>query len=218
MILTCPACTTRYLLDPVALRGNGRMVRCAKCGHSWMQRPPAEAPATVQFDPIPEQVRPIPPGSNLPVAPKKRPRRKLKPIWLLLPVLLLGAAAVGGYAGRQQIVDLWPVLADIYESAHITVDPPGAGLELRNVRSERRDQDGGVVLVIEGQIANASARARRVPGLRALALGPDKVTLNDWAIAPSHDRLLPGEIATFQSTLPNPPDNVLEIAITFQGG
>src|ERR1700754_4077713 len=42
MILTCPACSTRYTVDAAKFPAAGRTVRCAKCGHSWHQ--PGEAP------------------------------------------------------------------------------------------------------------------------------------------------------------------------------
>src|SRR5437868_4590742 len=38
MIVSCPVCRTRYLVDEGALRGSsGRTVRCANCGHTWHQ-------------------------------------------------------------------------------------------------------------------------------------------------------------------------------------
>jgi predicted Zn finger-like uncharacterized protein len=39
MILTCPACSARYLLAGDAIGESGRVVRCGKCGHSWDQPP-----------------------------------------------------------------------------------------------------------------------------------------------------------------------------------
>jgi predicted Zn finger-like uncharacterized protein len=43
MILTCPSCAKRFLLD-AALLGTGRRVRCGRCAHTWYQEPPADAP------------------------------------------------------------------------------------------------------------------------------------------------------------------------------
>lgn len=42
MILTCPACSTRYRTDPDNFRPEGRRVRCSACGDVWFQTPPPE--------------------------------------------------------------------------------------------------------------------------------------------------------------------------------
>jgi predicted Zn finger-like uncharacterized protein len=40
MIISCPECTAKFLVDAAALGATGRMVRCGKCAHSWAETPP----------------------------------------------------------------------------------------------------------------------------------------------------------------------------------
>ena len=39
MILTCPACDTKYVVKDDAIPPQGRQVRCASCKHSWHEEP-----------------------------------------------------------------------------------------------------------------------------------------------------------------------------------
>src|SRR5450755_3191907 len=64
MIVSCPACTTRYLLEPAALGASGRTVRCAKCEHSWHQGPPDDMPREVDLA--------IPPAGSVPLPGRPR--------------------------------------------------------------------------------------------------------------------------------------------------
>lgn len=44
MILTCPACDTKYVVKDGAIPAGGRQVRCAACKHSWHQDPEMAPP------------------------------------------------------------------------------------------------------------------------------------------------------------------------------
>jgi len=83
MITNCPACGTRYMLDPVALGAGGRVVRCAKCQHEWLQVPSKEVP-----------VSPPPPREEAPPAPPPPPPPPPPPVRDLLKPAVPVAAPV----------------------------------------------------------------------------------------------------------------------------
>lgn len=59
MILTCPACSTQYVVKDGAIPPQGRQVRCASCKHSWHQDP-EEGGAAEQPPAMPAAAAPQP--------------------------------------------------------------------------------------------------------------------------------------------------------------
>lgn len=51
MILTCPACSTKYVVKDGAIPHAGRQVRCASCKHSWYQEAEASDSAAIDEQP-----------------------------------------------------------------------------------------------------------------------------------------------------------------------
>lgn len=65
MHIACPACATRYVVPDSAVGRDGRVVRCAKCRHSWFQDGP-ETPDGGTAAPAP--LAPQPDTDNAPIA------------------------------------------------------------------------------------------------------------------------------------------------------
>ncbi|HYD69373.1 zinc-ribbon domain-containing protein [Azospirillum sp.] len=219
MILTCPTCSTRYTVADSAVGPAGRKVRCRSCGHVWFQAPQAAEERTLLAeDSLAGELRSAfaPPERKRKEKAAGGPRNRGSLIgWAAFGAVVAGLVAAG-YLLRAQIVHLWPPAALLYETAGLAVEPPGAGLQLQNVRSEQRLDNGVTVLVVEGQIINVSDAERMVPKVRAVSMGFDRKPVQSWTIDVSSPRLLPGEIATFHSTQRD-PGAVAEVMITFEG-
>lgn len=211
MILSCPACSTRYLLEPAALGPSGRQVRCAKCGHSWRQAPPADMPREIDVSLPPPGTLALPESAGAGAGS----RRGLGLPLLILVLLALGLS--GGYFFRARIVAEWPATAAIYELIGIPVRTMGAGLELANVAFTWRQANGVTVIDVRGEVSNRTDRDIALPPL-SVALSDDQdKQLFDWTFALDRPSIAPGETIVFKTEGKNPPPAATKLHVTFAG-
>jgi len=131
MIVTCSLCKTRYLTDPAVLGLAGRRVRCAKCGHSWMQVPPMDMPRRVDVVSPPLNPGQIPPPRfNLPAPyiPPRRRRHRYRVVLAVAAVVIILISA--GYLARSQIIETWPPAKRVYEMIGGLLGTPTSTLEV----------------------------------------------------------------------------------------
>jgi len=236
MILTCPACGTRYQADEAKFPPDGRMVRCAKCSHVWHQAGFSGMPepdvAIIAPEPRPEAQQPqSEPESESAFsrirvfAPKPaEPSVAREPIawgamlgvaagWIALiaVVLVIGYSAV---KYRQEIAMIWPQSAGVYSSLGLKVN--NRGIDFAHVDYHRESEDGQVVLAVTGTIVNDGDRELPVPqSVRVTLSDTSNHEIYHWNFTPNVQTLKPGQSATFLTRLSSPPAAASHLEVRF---
>jgi predicted Zn finger-like uncharacterized protein len=230
MILTCPACHTRYEADPEQIPPQGRDVRCARCGEVWHASPLLEgldypAPPAAPEEPVAEVyaqpfARDVEPQSD--VQAEDEPAAKSLTYWLrriglgagwigLAAVVLVIAYVAKEY--RQQVVEAWPQSASLYSRLGMKVNV--TGLDIHNIKYTEAPQDGQVVLTVTGALTNVTTRELPVPQIRVGLIDGDKRELYHWTFAPDVMTLRPGQSTRFVTRLSNPPEGASRFEVRF---
>ncbi len=236
MIVTCPTCATRYLVDPTALRATGRTVRCARCSATWHQAPPDDMPAPPAAEPV------TPPSmvgggvessmavgsigeadpslqrfrSQLPAIPEKRRRFSGVMIgWVALGLVLI--IIVGGLAGfRTQVAAAWPATTRLYSAIGWPLPAAKPNFDIRVQKASETMVDTKPVLTVTGDIGNISQLAMPTPPLRLVLKNKDKTKIlatKDFTV--DQASLQPGQTAPFQIVLPDPPADIGNVTVEF---
>jgi len=171
------------------------------------------------FDRIAEMMMDQPPAPIPDVfassAMEREPRRR-GALGLVAIVVILVIAAVGVvlWFFQDQVVGMFPQAAKYYDKAGVHNEVLGAGLEFRDVGSERGTQDGHEVLIVRGVVANATKQARSVPPFW-LVLYDGPTPLQSKVIDPPQDKLDAEGTVSFKVTLDQIDPHATRFEVTF---
>jgi predicted Zn finger-like uncharacterized protein len=223
MIVTCPGCSTRYLVDPRALGATGRRVRCANCANTWHQVPPEDAPRRIELPPFEPEAPIAGPRRphervQLPALPQRRGSAWTALAWVMVLAILVGIG-VGAVWARDRIVQTLPATAALYQLIGLPVADATRGFELVNVKTNRTTTDKGEAAIeVNGELVNRSPLTRDAPKLRVTLKDNGDRELQHWVFTVSEERLLPGQTVPFHTSITEPNDATAAIEVAVVDG
>lgn len=147
--------------------------------------------------------------SSLPLARLRRTAR-------VAGIVILLAMAASAYFLRVPIVERYPDLADIYETAGLGVNV--VGLDFTNLETLRTINDGQDVLIVSAQILGLTTQPSPVPPVVVSLLDAGGRAIYEWSVVSRARDLMAGERATFETRLTMPPKDAARVRLSFAGG
>lgn len=154
------------------------------------------------------------PSSDDRDGPDRPPRRILlkATIALVLFIMVVGGSAV---AMKDTMVSLWAPSALLFDKIGMHVPVPGEGMALQNVLSYARQEGQVQILVVQGELFNATDQMMTVPGIRGYVIDEQGAEIDSWLFAAEAQVLLPRETAPFESQFADPPAGAAGVTLVF---
>lgn len=190
-----------------------------------MNAPPESFLPPEDVEPIPEAVRPLPQGSDLPAivneiqqenatGRKRKSHPRLSGYAAAAAVFFLVTGVL--YLTHGAVVKTWPASARLYELAGLKAPVPGEGLIFDRVNAAViRNENGANVLNVDGVILNLKDYAIDIPPVYTSLILSDGSIFDSWQMEAPEHTAMPGADVVFKTSYPEVPTNVKEVRVSF---
>ena len=137
-------------------------------------------------------------------------------------VIGIGCAAfisillISGYFLKNQVLDIFPAAAVIYDTIGLGSEEVGAGLKILSVKSSRGVEKGKETLIIRGQIKNISNIVRIVPMVQVDLFDGEGNSIQNAQVATLRNKLKPGKRVNFKARIIKPSPLARKLEVTFK--
>ena len=191
-----------------------------------LESPPL-APADSDDEQPPIEVEADPPGASSAepfediesVAARRYPRHAKRKRWRwplsqlqsgILALIVADAIIIGW---RADFVRAMPQTASFY--AWIGMPVNLRGLDFANLTTTAEQHDSVPILVIGGDIVNATGKTENVPHLRFAVRNAARQEIYSWTAVPQRSVLPPGQAVAFHTRLASPPPDAHDVLVRF---
>ena len=200
------------------------MIKCASCGHSWLEARAVEAqsysprlvPAVIEHEAAPdEEIRRLVEASRVAqdsFAAARRKRRKTLAAWGVFGAIAASPLLMA-MTFPEQVVRYAPASISAYRA--VGQDINIYGLDVRHVEMQHILQDGTRVLTVKGEIVNISGREHKIPSLRFGLHDKTGAEVYRWMLDAGARPLKPGESTSYVTRVASPPETAHDVEIRF---
>ncbi len=230
MILICTSCASRYFAADESI-GEGRMVKCAACGHEWVATPSLtldqsldDAPAAGKAAHLAKGFLKRPPRAPLERSPAamirarqaQRERRtrlfQASGAWGGALIMLAGIFTAGAVA-RDPLARVWPQSASLFTAAGLEVNI--YGLIIEDVETTRTETPQGAAIRVRGIVRNLRLSQQATPPIRILWRDSNGRLLSDTLGHPEKTILGAGKLTRFEGLISGPVASAALVEVRF---
>ena len=180
----------------------------------------SELSAPKKDQPIPDSIKPVPEGSNVPamaedvIAREAGLQAKLTGYGA---ALLFFVAVIGvGLIYKNQVITTWPPSALIYNLAGFPANLKGEGLIVETLSATvMKDEEERDILILKGKVTNLSDKTLHIPQMMAILRSTNGEDRQSWMIDPPVDQVKPQASFSFTSDYSSVPKGVGSVNLTF---
>ena len=235
MLIACPSCATHHNLPDDHLSADGSVIKCATCGHSWIE---SRAIEIIDIQAETHKATSAPYTPNLPAVPmapdasyeaariakaimdveeKRRleqsaRRAKLRG-WMALAACICTPLILAG-TFPTHVVNALPGSIKVYDKLGMNVNIHG--LKFANITHQYVQAGKTRVLAIRGEIINISGTKKTVPSVQFSLTNKADKQIYKWSLNAIVRRpLRAGEATSFLTRIASPPKLADDFQIRF---